>query len=182
VQPSVVVAAAFPPGHATVDADRRAHGSQMLANLFALFEAIRARSGELRLVLVGSAAAYGHGGGPSDPGQALLPRTFRGALKAAESLLTRQLAEEAGIPLVELRVFTAYGPYEQRERLLRLMRAWLGERASRRTELSRLGASRGRGRRSWPGLCRGVSGVQRLFRPAAFLRSGRTSSASSAAR
>jgi nucleoside-diphosphate-sugar epimerase len=132
VQPSVMVAAAFPPGHATVDAVRRAHGSQMLANLFALFEAIRARTGEVRLVLVGSAAAYGHGGAPCDPGQALRPQSFRGALKAAESLLTRQLAEEAGIPFVELRVFTAYGPYEQRERLLpQLMRAaLLGERVA----------------------------------------------------
>jgi nucleoside-diphosphate-sugar epimerase len=138
VQPSVVVAAAFPPGHATVEADRRAQGSQMLANLFALFEAIRARSGELRLVLVGSGAAYGSGGGPCDPGQVLRPRSFRGALKAAESLLTRQLAEEAGIPLVELRVFTAYGPYEQRERLLpQLMRAaLLGERVALLSEPS----------------------------------------------
>ena len=132
VQPSVIVAAAFPPGHATADAVRRAHGSQMLANVFALFEALRARTGEVRLVLVGSAAAYGHQGGPCDPGRALRPQNFRGALKGAESLLTRQLAEEAGIPFVELRVFTAYGPYEQRDRLLpQLMRAaLLGERVA----------------------------------------------------
>jgi nucleoside-diphosphate-sugar epimerase len=130
VQPSAVVAAAFPRGHAVSDADRRDHGRRMLGGLLALIEAIRERAPELRLVLLGSATAYGHGGAPRDPEQALRPQSFRGALKAAEALLARQLAEEAGIPFVELRIFTAYGPYEQPERLLpRLMRAaLLGER------------------------------------------------------
>ena len=126
VQRTVVVAAAFPRGYAAADTERRAHAGQMVANLLALFEAIRPRAGDVRLVLVGSATAYGQGGAPRDPTQGLRPQSFRGALKAAEGLLARQLAEETGIPFVEVRVFTAYGPYEQRERFLpRLMRAAL---------------------------------------------------------
>jgi len=42
----------------------------------------------------------------------LLPSTFRGASKAAATLLCAQMASEAGIGAVHLRLFSVYGPLE----------------------------------------------------------------------
>jgi nucleoside-diphosphate-sugar epimerase len=76
--------------------------------------------------------AYGQGGAPRQTDAPLRPQTFRGAVKAAESLLAAQLADQWRLALTELRVFCAYGPYEQRDRFFpRLLRAALtGERVS----------------------------------------------------
>jgi nucleoside-diphosphate-sugar epimerase len=73
---------------------------------------------------------YGRGGEPRRADQQLRPQTYRGALKAAESVLAWQLAEEHGCEFVELRLGSAYGPYQQHGRALTaLMRAaLLGER------------------------------------------------------
>ena len=70
VQPTVVVAAAFPRGYAAAGSGAARSRGQTAANLLALFEATP-RAGDVRLVLVGSATAYGQGGAPRNPTQGL---------------------------------------------------------------------------------------------------------------
>lgn len=124
--PDLVITAAFPSGHAATDAERLRLLHGMTSGVLGLFTALRDTRFRGRLVLVGSAMSYGKGGHPRRTSDALRPQTFRGAVKAAESTLAPQLANEFGIALTEIRVFTAYGPFEQRERLVpQLLRAAL---------------------------------------------------------
>jgi nucleoside-diphosphate-sugar epimerase len=125
-RPQLIVNAAFPSGQPSDDAGREGLLSGMIAGVHSVIRALRdARYGG-RLVLLGSALSYGGGDGPRRPSDPLRPQTFRGAVKASESLLMAQLAGECGLRFAELRIFTGYGPFEQRERLVaRLARAGL---------------------------------------------------------
>lgn len=126
LDPDLVVMAAFPSGHAATDAERRRLLDGMTSGVLGLFTALHDARFQGRLVLLGSAMSYGKGGHPRRTSDALRPQTFRGAVKAAESTLAAQLAAEFEIALTELRVFSAYGPFEGRERLVpRLLRAAL---------------------------------------------------------
>ena len=124
--PDAIVHAAFPAVWGRDPASRAhlfADGLGLSANLA---EALRERRFAGSLVLLGSATVYGPAPHVHDPDDRLEPNTFRGVIKAAESLLLAQCASEIGFSLAELRVFTAYGPWEQRERLVPgLMRAAL---------------------------------------------------------
>ncbi|WP_166212086.1 NAD-dependent epimerase/dehydratase family protein [Cognatiluteimonas telluris] len=127
VQPDAIVMAALPQaGHAD-DADaRHALLSGMGAGVLGVLEGARAAGFHGPMAWIGSAMCYGEGGQPRRVDAALRPQTFRGAVKAAESLLVAQLAAQFDIDLTEVRVFTGYGPYEQRERLVAsLLRAAL---------------------------------------------------------
>lgn len=127
VAPSLVVAAEFTRGHPGLPRARFEALESMVHVLLALFEALREVRFPGRLVILGSWLAYGEGGAPRHPRDPLRPRAFRGAVKAAESVLAAQMAAEFGIALTELRVFSGYGPYIQRDRLLAcLLRAALG--------------------------------------------------------
>lgn len=126
-RPDLIVDAAFPSGQPLGDECRREFLHGMTDGLLGLFAALRDADFAGRLVLLGSAMSYGRSGGPRRTSDVLRPQTFRGAAKAAESALAAQLASESGIALTELRIFTGYGPYEQRERLVsQLLRAALG--------------------------------------------------------
>jgi UDP-glucose 4-epimerase len=48
----------------------------------------------------------------------LEPGAFRGVVKAAESLMIGQYGRETGSSITDLRLFSVYGPWEQREKLL----------------------------------------------------------------
>lgn len=79
-----------------------------------------------RLVLLGSSLVYDPEGAPYREDHPLGPVTRRGATKAAASLLALQHARQAGLPLVELRLFSVYGPWEPPHRLVpRAIRAAL---------------------------------------------------------
>lgn len=126
LRPALVVHAAFPAGHAVDESSRRELFSNGVGGAVNLLEAIRAAGSVENFVHVGSAMAYGPSSHPHDPGDALNPGTFRGTCKAAVSLLCRQFATEGRTNCSEVRVFTAYGPWEQPERLVpQLMRAAL---------------------------------------------------------
>ncbi len=132
VRPRHVVAAAFPAHPATGwDADQRgATAGAVIGNLLSTSEALRSAGGDVRFVLLGSLMVYGRGGRSRHPDHPTRPQTFRGALKAAESALAFQFAEETGTEFVELRLGSVYGPFQPRRRLItELMRtALLGER------------------------------------------------------
>ena len=68
-------------------------------------------------VHVGSSSEYGHKDGPLGEGDRLLPRTDYGVAKAAATLLCQAEARR-GRPVVTVRVFSAYGPWEDSGRLV----------------------------------------------------------------
>ncbi len=126
IRPDLIVQAAFPSGHARHDDERRELLLGMCGSVLGLMTALRKARFEGRLALLGSAMSYGSGEGPRRTDDPLRPETFRGAVKASESTLAAQMANEFGLSLTELRIFTGYGPFEQRERLLpQLLRAAL---------------------------------------------------------
>lgn len=119
VRPDWLVMTALPrSGHAPTQDARRALLLGMCEGLLGVLDGARNAEFAGRLVWIGSAMSYGEGGQPRRTDAVLRPQTFRGAVKAAESLLAAQLAAESGIAMTEVRVFTGYGPYEQRERFV----------------------------------------------------------------
>ncbi len=81
-----------------------------------LLEALRDMRG-CRVVITNSAAIYG--GGRRIPETApLQPSTVYGATKAAAGLLAQTYARLYWLSLVELRLFTTYGPWERPARLV----------------------------------------------------------------
>jgi nucleoside-diphosphate-sugar epimerase len=69
------------------------------------------------LVHTGSSSEYGHTDRPMRESSPLLPRTDYGVSKAAATLLC-QAAFLKGLPAVTVRVFSAYGPWEEPTRLV----------------------------------------------------------------
>lgn len=69
-------------------------------------------------VHVGSSFEYAFGKAPLKETDRLEPATVHGATKAAATLLCQQAARQGRMPLVILRVFTVYGPWEDRNRLV----------------------------------------------------------------
>ncbi|MGH8516020.1 MAG: NAD-dependent epimerase/dehydratase family protein [Panacagrimonas sp.] len=116
--PDAIVQAAFPPVWGRDPSSRERLLAEGLGLSAVLSEALRARRYVGTLVQLGSATVYGPTHGAHDPHDRLAPNTFRGVIKAAEGLLLAQCATEIGFRLAELRVFTAYGPWEQRGRLV----------------------------------------------------------------
>ncbi len=131
VQPDWILMSAFSSPTRTTDAAaRRSLLLGMSHGLLGLLEGLRTAGFKGSLTWIGSALCYGKGDGIRRCEDPLRPSTFRGAVKSAESLLAAQMTADCGIALTELRVFTGYGPFEQRDRLIpRLLRAGLlGER------------------------------------------------------
>jgi dolichol-phosphate mannosyltransferase len=120
VRPDWILMAAFPVvGHATHRAERRELLAGMCSQLLGVMEALALAPFAGTLTWLGSAMANAapHDGAPA---------TFRGTVKAAESLLAARMATDLGVALTQLRVFTGYGPFEQRERFVAsLLRAGL---------------------------------------------------------
>ena len=126
LRPELVVHAAYPARHGTDEAARREMFAIGVGGAVNLLEAIRAAGSVENFVHVGSAMVYGPSSHPHSAMDMLAPVNFRGACKAAVSLLGRQLSVEGRTKCSEVRIFSAYGPWEQPERLLpQLMRAAL---------------------------------------------------------
>jgi dolichol-phosphate mannosyltransferase len=117
-KPDLIVNAAFPSGQPTDVAGRERLLSGMAAGTLGVIHALRDARYAGRLVQLGSAMCYGDGDGPRCATDRLRPQNFRGAVKASESVLMTQLAREYELRFTELRIFTGYGPFEQRERLV----------------------------------------------------------------
>ncbi len=81
-----------------------------------LLELVRKHSVR-RLVVTGSSLEYGSAGEPLHEDSAIAPVTWHGATKAAAHLLYRQAAQTNELPVVMLRLFHVYGPWESAHRL-----------------------------------------------------------------
>ncbi len=110
-------AAAARAGHPTTPAERAAALDDTVNGTAALCEAM-ATAGSGRIVALGSSLEYGPADVPLDEGRMLAPSTFRGATKACATILCRQIAGEAGVPVVVLRPFSVYGPWESPSRFV----------------------------------------------------------------
>ncbi len=134
IEPAMVVHAAFPGRHASGADARREMLESGVGGTANLLEAIRSAGTVESFVHVGSAMAYGPSERPHCAADPLRPITFRGACKAASTLLCRQYSAETGTRCPEVRLFTAYGPWEQPALLLpSLLRAALQGPAVRLT-------------------------------------------------
>jgi nucleoside-diphosphate-sugar epimerase len=71
-----------------------------------------------RLVVTGSSLEYCPSDVPLGEEAPVAPTTVHGAAKAAATVLYRQAAQDAGVPVCVLRLFHVYGPWESRHRLL----------------------------------------------------------------
>jgi nucleoside-diphosphate-sugar epimerase len=118
VEPQAIVHAAFPAGHARSHETRLRMLQDGLSASLSLLEALSRTRSRVSLVYLGSAISYGASGLPHHPSHRLHPGAFRGVVKAAESLMIGEYGRETGSSVTELRLFSVYGPWEQREKLL----------------------------------------------------------------
>ncbi len=81
-----------------------------------LLEAMRASPGT-KLIFTGSANVYGDGENLAED-HALLPGNMLGATKACATILMQTYSRLYGLPTVELRLYTPYGPWERPGRLI----------------------------------------------------------------
>jgi nucleoside-diphosphate-sugar epimerase len=118
IQPHVVFhAAAAGDHHPAAAADRFAAFRDTVVGTVALTEALTVTSG-VRLVYLGSSLEYGSALVPLEESRELAPTTFRGATKAGATLLCRQMTRERGTPVILLRLFSCYGPWESASRFV----------------------------------------------------------------
>jgi nucleoside-diphosphate-sugar epimerase len=94
-------------------------GTILATNLIGTINVLEALAGRdyQALVNTGSSSEYGHKDAPMRPGDLLEPRTDYGVTKAAATLLCQAEAYK-GAPVCTVRVFSAYGPWEEPERLV----------------------------------------------------------------
>lgn len=126
VRPDVVFHTAAAGDHHPASASQRyAAFTDTVLGTASLCEALAA-AGVGRLVYLGSSLEYGPAGVPLDESRALRPTTFRGVTKACATLLCSQAAHETGTPVVLLRPFSVYGPWESGSRFVATVMRALG--------------------------------------------------------
>jgi nucleoside-diphosphate-sugar epimerase len=114
VRPEVVFHLAVPRGH-----DERARAEMLRVNVLgahALIQCVQ-RYGMPRLVVAGSSLEYAPSPTALSEQSPVAPLTWHGATKAAASVLYRQAFEAHGLPVVLLRLFHVFGPWESAHRL-----------------------------------------------------------------
>lgn len=117
VRPEFVFHLASSHGHPMDAAARRTMLETAVVGTANLLDALR-RVPFSRFVHVGSSLEYGPRSRPLRESDCPRPVTFRGVAKAAAMLLCQQFAWETGRPVVMLRPFSVYGPWEGVERLV----------------------------------------------------------------
>jgi len=113
VRPRLVFHLAAGAGHPADAAARSALLADTVLGTANLLEALRPLE-SVRLVHAGSSLEYGPRSMPMRETDLLAPITFRGAAKAAATLLVLQ----SGVPATVVRPFSVYGPGEQPYRLI----------------------------------------------------------------
>jgi nucleoside-diphosphate-sugar epimerase len=116
IRPEVIYHLAAPGGHPRSREGREQMLRTAVEGTANLLEAT-ATLPHLRFVHVASSLEYGPRVRPLAETDALRPTTFRGAAKAAATLLCQQAARSHGQPIVVLRLFSVYG-YWERGRLI----------------------------------------------------------------
>jgi nucleoside-diphosphate-sugar epimerase len=117
LRPEVIFHAASPAGH---PADLRASAAMVADTTQAtavLLEAAAA-AGFHKFVNLGSSLEYGFRATPMKEDDPAAPSTGRGVAKAAQTLLCTQFARANRLPVVTLRPFSVYGPWESSGRLI----------------------------------------------------------------
>jgi nucleoside-diphosphate-sugar epimerase len=116
-RPTHVVSTALPTGHARTAEQRRAAVEVgVLATVLLLDLAVE--TGVRSFVHVGGSLEYGPRDRPLREDDPLEPSTFRGAVKAAASLLCLQRGGADDLSVVVVRPFSVYGPWERNGRLV----------------------------------------------------------------
>ena len=113
VRPELVFHLAAGAGHPSDAAARSAFLADTVLGTANLLEALRPLE-SVRLVHAGSSLEYGPCSTPMRETDRIAPTTFRGAAKAAATLLVLQ----SGVPATVVRPFSVYGPSEQPHRLV----------------------------------------------------------------
>ena len=116
-KPDIIFHSAAFGGHPTHAAQREAALFATVAGTSNLLEALDPLPYR-RLVHLGSSLEYGPKVKPLREDELLEPNTFRGATKAAAALLCLQAARAERKPIVVLRPFSVYGPWEANGRLI----------------------------------------------------------------
>jgi nucleoside-diphosphate-sugar epimerase len=76
------------------------------------------RCGFSAFINSGSSSEYGLKDHAPSEDEALEPNSYYAVTKAAATLLCRHIAQRKGLPIVTLRLYSVYGPYEQPGRLV----------------------------------------------------------------
>lgn len=121
--PCLVFNFAMPHGHPETSPEKRDSLSSGVLGLFNLLETSK-NMGLKAFIHAGSTLEYEQAAHPLSESGPLRPMSFRGLVKASQTLLCRQYANEFGLPMRILRPFSVYGPGEQEDRFIpTLMRA-----------------------------------------------------------
>ncbi len=72
-----------------------------------------------QLVVTGSSSEYGKKEKPMNESDYLEPNSYYGAMKASQTYLCQTFAKTTKHPLIIFRLFSVYGPYEEKGRLVR---------------------------------------------------------------
>ena len=116
-RPDVVFHCAMKAGHpASPEAREIMLRNGVLGTLHLLETA--ASMGARRIVHLASSLEYAPSPSSLREDHQVDPVSFRGAVKAAELIVCRQIARERRLPLVVLRLFSVYGPWESPRRFI----------------------------------------------------------------
>lgn len=128
MNPDIVIHSAFPSGNPEDPGSRRAMLETGLVGTANLLEALH--GGDVRrLIAFGSSMEYGRKDTPMSESDPLEPVSFRGAVKASQTLICRQYTELHRLPITLLRPFMVYGPWDSPPRFIPeiILRALRGE-------------------------------------------------------
>jgi nucleoside-diphosphate-sugar epimerase len=128
VNPDIVIHSAFPSGHPGNPGSRRAMIETGLVGTTNLLEALDGDDVR-RVVTFGSSMEYGRKDTPMSETDPLDPVSFRGAVKASQTLICRQYAQQHRLPITVLRPFMVYGRWDTPPRFIPviILRALRGE-------------------------------------------------------
>jgi nucleoside-diphosphate-sugar epimerase len=117
ISPDVIYNFAFPHGYPSNMLDQINMLEFGLKVTYSLLHAAHQHKIK-RFIQVNSSTEYGLSDQPHCETDRLEPYTIRGVSKAASTLLCRQFSRQHHMPVVILRLYSIYGPWEQTDRLI----------------------------------------------------------------
>jgi len=117
VHPEIIFHLAAISGHHLTREERREALQTNVMGTFNLLEATASENYQI-FIHIGSSLEYGPKSKPLQEFDLLEPSTFRGVAKASATLICLQFARANRLPVVVLRPFSIYGPWEQATRLI----------------------------------------------------------------
>lgn len=117
IRPELIYHSAFPSHHPNAPQDRNAMFREGVLGTVGLLDAA-VQVGFQRFINLGSSLEYGAHAHLLREDQMLAPTTLRGAAKAAAGLACAQYARQYNCSIVNLRLFSIYGPWEARHRFV----------------------------------------------------------------